>query len=221
MTHIDHLARARLRSLGRLAAPLAHDVRGAASTLAVHTALLAGPVDGDEDPVQRARRVRWTAALDEARDRLLTMVDRFLREVHEPSLEPAALDLVAVAGEAVALLAPAAGARRRTLSLLPAAQPVPAAASRDLVLQALVDVALAALDTAPAGEDVTIAVTDDGGARLVVLPAPSVRDDAVAATLSAWGSVLEGVGASLIVRGAEDGAPAVHLTLPRPSAESQ
>jgi signal transduction histidine kinase len=219
MTHTDHLARARLRSLARLAAPLAHDLRGAASTVAVHAALLAGAPDVDDDPAARARRARWGAALDEARERILALVERFLGEVHEPSLDADAFDLRTLAGDAVALLAPAAGARRRTLSLVAAPEPVPVVASRDVVLQALVDVALAALDTAPPDGPMTIAATGEAGARLAVTPAPVVRDDAVAATLAAWGGILEAAGGSLVVRGGEDGVPTVQLTLPQAGTE--
>lgn len=156
--HTYDPATARFLSLVRLAPATAHALRGAVSTLAIHTELLASSVV-DDDPALAARQRRWLAVLDEERRRLACITERFVAEVHLPDPMPGVVDLGALVADVLALLGPYAVDARVPLQ---AASPVPAArteTSRDGLLQLLIECGVRAIDASPRGTAVSMGVT--------------------------------------------------------------
>jgi signal transduction histidine kinase len=203
------LSLARLESLARVARATAHDVRGAAGTLAVHTALLAEAsrddrgADDDDAPAARAARRRWIAALDESRGRLLALVEGVLAVACVPDDGPGSCDLAARTAAALALLAPVAAGRRVQLRWHAPAAPVPVQAGPDVVLQAVLDAGLLLLDATAPGGTVTVEVAPGPPPR-IAWTAPDaawpLADDA-AGVLARRGQWLESAGVGLVVRG--------------------
>lgn len=172
------LSAARLRSLARLSRAFAHEIRGASSALAIHTELLAGSVDAVEDEAVRERQRRYVRVLVQERQRIQRLVDVLLGAVaplDDAAAEP--FDLSEVLADLHALLGPQAVERRAPLDLT-SAGPLPMTGRRRVVEQAVLDVLLWALDRAPKGTRVDVAVEDEPQRVRIVIGTSGAFDDA-------------------------------------------
>jgi signal transduction histidine kinase len=159
---IEHgLTAARLRSLSRLARAYAHEIRGASSSLAIHTELLSGAIGALEDDGVRSKQQRWVRVLNDERQRVQRLVDVLLDAM--VPLDDAAIEsfvLSELLGRLHALIAPQAVERRAPLDVA-AVGPLPMTGRRGIVEQAVLDVLLWTLDHVPSGTRVGVAVADE------------------------------------------------------------
>jgi signal transduction histidine kinase len=173
------LTAARLRSLSRLARAYAHEIRGASSSLAIHTELLSGSVAEIEDEGIRSRQQRYVRVLASERQRVQRLIDQLLDAVvplDDPAVE--AFDLSEVLAGLHALLTPQATERRAPLDVA-ADGPLPMTGRRRLVEQAVLDVLLWAFDRVPAGARVDVVVAGEPERVRIVIDGamPNVTDE--------------------------------------------
>jgi signal transduction histidine kinase len=155
------LTAARLRSLSRLARAYAHEIRGATSSLAIHTELLSGTIAALEDDGARAKQQRWVRVMADERQRVQRMVDVLLdalAPLDDSVVE--SFDLSELLGHLHALVAPQAVERRAPFDVV-AGGPLPMTGRRRVVEQAVLDVLLWTLDRVPSGARVDVAVAGE------------------------------------------------------------
>ena len=156
----------RLAELGMLTGGLAHEIKNPLSTLQLNLQLLREDLaDLPDAPPRTAKRVD---SLAREATRLREILDDFLRYAGNLTVAPADVDLAAVAGDLVDFLAPQAQVGR--VDLRGDLRPARARADAKLVKQALMNLALNAIQHTPAGGSVTVSTgpAPDGGARVSV-----------------------------------------------------
>jgi signal transduction histidine kinase len=188
----DLLFDARLRTLSALSAATVHELRGAASALALHSQLLAMETD---EPAGVERRRRSLAIIEVERQRLFAMAELFVRTAVAPQSTSVEFDLAETAATAGGLVRPYAVQRRVCFEVGPCPT-APVVGRRDVVLQAVLDLTIALLDELGSGDGLEIRVeADAGAARLVVAVVGRPLPDL--ATIGQWTSGLEWAGGEL------------------------
>jgi signal transduction histidine kinase len=156
----DAMTAARMRSLARLAAPTAHELRGALSALHLHLELLGGALDAD-DTAARERRQRYLRVLRAESGRLHRVTEAFLALAALPA-GPADTDLAALVDGVVEAARPLATACRVRLE---ASYPGPVRVTvpePEACRQRLLEVLLPALTEAPRGSSLCVDLAPDG-----------------------------------------------------------
>lgn len=164
----DELLAARQRCLTRLVRATSHDLRGACSSLAIHTALLEGSVPELSDAQQRS-----ITALRTAQDRLLRVAEAFFTMVPvKGSSASTDVDLARIASDVVAAVEPLARERRVGLAL---AVPGGAVRVRDdggRTRQRILQIALDGVDGCPSGGNLTLTLTVTAERACLALDTP-------------------------------------------------
>ena len=150
----------RLAELGTLTGGLAHELKNPLSTIGLNLSLLREELDdAPSKTVSRLERVQGEAA------RLRVILDDFLRYAGRIEAEPRPLDLTQLLREVADFFAPQAAARGVTLDLDVPEDPALALADETLLKQAVLNLALNAVEHTPPGGRVTLTA---GGSSLSV-----------------------------------------------------
>ncbi len=164
----DELLAARQRCLTRVVRATSHDLRGACSSLAIHTALLEGSIPELTEAQQRS-----FSALRNAQDRLLRVAEAFFTMVPvKPTTTTGDVDLARVAADVVAALEPFVRERRVGLALdIPRGAvrvPDDAGTTRQRVFQTALD----GVEQCPSGGNLTLSLTVTGERARLALDTP-------------------------------------------------
>jgi len=187
---------ARMRTLSTLSRDTVHELRGAASGLTLHVELLARELAQSPSPA-RERQQRTIDDIRGASQRLLAIAETFVRHATvDPT--PGPVDVAEIARALVSLCRPYA-ARRHVAVELASLSPAPlvAYASRDLVLQGVLELMIDVLDCRTGERAVVdVAVEHVAGCVRLALRVPAdtgpldVAARAASPTLSAGGATL-------------------------------
>jgi signal transduction histidine kinase len=146
---------ARLGTLVRLARSTAHEMRGAAGTIAIHGELLSTTLDAVEDAALRERLSRYLAVLERERQRLLDIFHAFLALVASQG-PPVAVDVSALLEETGAALRPLAIECGVRLEVARPPRPVFLTAVGESVRQQVLDLMLPMLHSAAVGSNISV-----------------------------------------------------------------
>lgn len=151
--------RSRGAALGEISARIAHEIRNPLTGIKMHLQLLA-----ERSPAERGTLV---TLLDEVR-RLELIVNATLALGRDAALNIEAVDVSALAGEVVHLMAPAFAHRAVTLELQ-AAQPADLQGDAGQLKQALLNLLVNAADALPNGGRIGVSVRTEGGRVLLTV----------------------------------------------------
>ncbi len=139
----------KLEAIGQLSGGIAHDFNNLLTVITGHVGLLGTERDLSRDALHSIAQINASAT---RAARLTKQLLTFSRRTH---LEPAALDLNAVAHECLSLLRPLLG-ETITIDFNPAAQPLPIVADRTMLEQVIFNLAVNGRDAMPAGGALSI-----------------------------------------------------------------
>lgn len=140
----------RLDGINRLTGGVAHEIKNPLNSIAAHVALLESMVAGESSEAEEEVRV-----IGEEVERLDRVVRTFLDFTRPVELNQAKLDLAALASEVAAFIQP--DAARRNVAVKTEADPAEACiwGDEDVLRQALMNLAVNALDAMPDGGSLT------------------------------------------------------------------
>jgi len=168
---IDLLDASQLRGLGYLFPTIAHDLKGPLNAMAINLELLNQSVERPDDDVERTRerQRRYVAALRQEMSRLNRCVDTFLGHVR-PALDTRErFDLRVLLNDIETLAGPRARLQHVSLQTDVPEQPVPCAGYPGRLKQALVNVAVNALEVMPSGGDLAIRLRVEGNRAILAI----------------------------------------------------
>jgi signal transduction histidine kinase len=160
---------AQMRSLAQISPAVAHDLRAPINAMVFNIEILKETIASGRgaEPGGRERQLRYVEVLREELARLHRALEIFIAHTSPREDREEVLDLRELAGDLAALLvAPARKQQAQVTSTLPEAG-VPVHANRYLLRQALLHLALAALDGVPRGGTLEVRLDGrEGPARL-------------------------------------------------------
>jgi len=161
-----------LRTLTRISPAVAHDLRAPINAIVFNVEILKETVAAGKgaEPAGRERQLRYVGVLRDELARLHRELEIFLSQTSGRGDQTETLDLREPVAELLALLVPPARKIQVQVSSALPEQPVPVAANRWLLRQALLQVGVAALAAVanPGQLAATLAVVDGGRARLTL-----------------------------------------------------
>jgi signal transduction histidine kinase len=158
---------AHLRQLSRLNAAMSHDIRGPLNTVMLNLELLKESMRDEPATDQRERRGRYLRVLRDELERVRGMIETLLIQTRLSDGTIGPFDLRLVLRDLETLVRPYSRKSRVMLALeLPAAE-VCVSGSEDEIRQALLPLVLGALDAAPIGGTLALALTRADGAAIV------------------------------------------------------
>lgn len=187
---------AQMRALAALFPALIHDIKSPLNAMVVNLELLRESLDPSGPQIERQRR--YTGILKEELLRLNRTVEALLDEAAKPAVRPDRVDLAALVAEIGKMVAPKARQQKVTLELDTPAGQLPVQGYRDRLRQAVLQVAVNALQAMPDGGELGLAAAreDDRAVVRVTDTGPGV-DAAVAEALFDLGVSTRGEGAGL------------------------
>jgi signal transduction histidine kinase len=173
---VDLRLAAQLRSMMHLYRGVAHDLRAPLNALVLNLELLRRSVVTPQphDDHDRAAQQQWVAVLTEEIERLRRGLEALLAQASPPDREPVLLDVNVVLGQLETLLLPQAKQQDVSIELTRGAEVLLVKALPDQLKQAILNLAVNALEAMPDGgtlalsargtdKRVLIAVRDTGG----------------------------------------------------------
>ncbi len=158
----DLLLASQMRSLPHLYRVLTHELKAPLNAMQLTLELLSDPLLGSGDPAREAKRHRYLTVLRDEMKRLDRTLQTMLGENEPIGSVSASFDFRDVVRDIAALLAPQARRQRVMVELRTPAEPVDAVGMRDRLKQALLNVAINALEAMPAGGRLALAVSREG-----------------------------------------------------------
>jgi signal transduction histidine kinase len=150
----DELALAiQMRALARYLMEVVHDLRAPMNAMVINLELLKDALPEDENIERVARRQRYLGVLGDEVQRLNRSLTALLTQTPRPGEGALRFDLRAVVEELAALLGPQAKAQRATVETALPPEPLEIEGRRDRVKQALLNVAINALEALEAMPD--------------------------------------------------------------------
>jgi signal transduction histidine kinase len=165
----DLRAATRARSLSRLHAAAAHDLKAPLNAMSLQLDLLRRSLETADDAVSRSRRQHYIDVLHQEMQRLNRLLHSVLSQDTPATEGRAAVDLRQVLDELITLLIPQARHQRVQLELELPEQPVPVFVNIGQLKQALLNVILNALECVPAGGRVDVHLRVDCSTALVAV----------------------------------------------------
>lgn len=157
---------AQMRAMTSLYMAVVHDLKAPINAMVVNLELLKESLPDDE---MRDRRLRYATILNEELLRLNRALETILAEAAPPSRERAHFDLAPLLDELDGLLSPQAK-RQKTVLEVESESPLTVAGYRDRLKQAILNLALNALEALGEGGRLTLRARRDGSsARLEVI----------------------------------------------------
>jgi signal transduction histidine kinase len=158
---------AQMRAMTSLYMAVVHDLKAPINAMVVNLELLKESLPDDE---KKDRRLRYAKILNEELLRLNRALETILAEASPPSRERARFDLNALLDELDGLLGPQAKRQKTTLEVETPERPLVIQGYRDRLKQAILNLALNALEALGEGGHLTLlAREDNGSARLEVI----------------------------------------------------
>jgi signal transduction histidine kinase len=169
MLETDLVLASQMRSLAHVYRVLAHDLRAPLNSMQLTVDLLADSFDPDPSPASQERRRRHLAILREELARLDRIVRTMLEQKEPLGSASGAFDLREVIQEIARLLLPQARRQRVETKLDLPADAVTVTGYRDRVKQALLNLAIRALEAMPDGGRLAIGCAVQGTAAVVTV----------------------------------------------------
>lgn len=154
---------AQLRALTRVYRGVAHDLRAPLNAMVLNLELLRRSLDPAvaARPDLPDRQQRWITIIEQELQRLRRALDVLLAQTAPPSEKPERFDLRGVLEEISSLLYPQARQQRVELASELPEQPVTVEAHRDQIKQAVLNIAINALEVMPDGGTLGLALEPD------------------------------------------------------------
>jgi signal transduction histidine kinase len=161
-----------MRALTRFHMEVVHDLRAPLNAMVINLELLKDALPPDEDVERLARQRRYLTVLGDEVQRLNRSLSSLLTQAPRLSEGSQSFDVRAPLEELVALLGPQAKAQHVSIETTLPNEPLTIVGRRDRVKQALLNVAINALEAMPQGGTMVVTLERDGAnARL------AIRDD--------------------------------------------
>ncbi len=156
---------AHMRAVAEITPAVAHDLRAPINSMVFNLEVLketlAGPLAAEA--AARERQARYVRVLRDELSRLHKGLEVWLAQTAERTHQPEACDLRDLLGELAALLVPPARKRQVQIAWEPPAAPIIVSARRYALKQALLLFGLAALEAAPNGTSLALALATGNG----------------------------------------------------------
>ncbi len=159
-----------LRGLTRVYRAVTHDLRAPLNSMVLNLELLQQSLQGPEDEQEREDQLEWLRVLKQEVDRLNRSLQALLAETAPPPDHPREVfDARDVLREIERLLQPQARLQQVDLRAVAPDDEVPILGYRDRIKQAILNIAINALEAMPEGGRLGLRLdTDDGAARLAI-----------------------------------------------------
>lgn len=170
-TELDLRQAAQLRSLSRIYLGVAHDLRAPVNAMLLNLELLKRSLlaDEDVDPVLLGRRQQWVQVIEEEIARLGRSLDVVLGQTAPPRPGPEPFDLRDAVSQVERLLGPQSRQQRVRMSVVLPSAPVLVYGERDALKQAIIHLAVNALEALPEKGLLGIELQQDGATARVVV----------------------------------------------------
>ncbi|HEY2387061.1 MAG TPA: ATP-binding protein [Candidatus Binatia bacterium] len=161
-----------MRALARYLMEVVHDLRAPLNAMVINLELLKDALPDDRDIERVAKRQRYIGVLGDEVQRLNRALTALLSQTPRPGEGAQRFDLRTVVEELAALLGPLAKAQRAAVETALPPDALEIEGRRDRVKQALLNVAINAIEAMPDGGTVRLALERQGGEAHL-----SVRDE--------------------------------------------
>jgi signal transduction histidine kinase len=158
----DLLLASQMRSVPHLYRVLTHELKAPLNAMQLTLELLSDPLSAPADPAREAKRQRYLSVLRDEMKRLDRTLQTMLGENEPIGSVSATFDFRDVVRGIAALLTPQARRQRVTVDLRLPEHPVEVTGMRDRLKQALLNLAINALEAMPAGGRLGLAVSREG-----------------------------------------------------------
>lgn len=163
----DLLLASQMRSVPHLYRMLAHDLKAPLNAMQLTLELLSDPQSAPPDPARESKRQRYLSVLRDEMRRLDRILQTMLGENEPIGSTSRTFDFRDVVREIAALLTPQTRRQRVSFQVDVPEQPVEVTGMRDRLKQALLNVAINALEAMPAGGRLGLALSREGERVLV------------------------------------------------------
>ncbi len=166
----DELALAiQMRALTRFLMEVVHDLRAPLNAMVINLELLKDALPDDDDAERSAKRRRYVGVLGDEVQRLNRSLTSLLTQTPRLGEASQRFDARALLEELVALLGPQAKAQHVAIETALPARTVPIDGRRDRVKQALLNIAINALEAMPQGGTMRVGLAREEGAAEVTI----------------------------------------------------
>jgi signal transduction histidine kinase len=163
----DLLLASQMRSVPHLYRVLMHDLKAPLNAMQLTLELLSDPQSAPADPVRETKRQRYLGVLREELRRIDRIVQTMLGDNQPIGSVTGTFDFRDVVHEIAALLIPQARRQRIGVELRLPEQAVEVTGMRDRLKQAVLNLAINALEAMPAGGRLGLGVSREGGNVLI------------------------------------------------------